>query len=203
MSSVQVYPEDFDGVLVGAPAFDFNRLNRGQIHTQSVFRRATAKDGFFDIAAHWSSIHDVVLKYCDALGDGIVDGVVIAGSAENDCKPDFKADLLCNSTSSGSLYGANPTQCLNETQIANLETLYQTTTLNDTFVYDRYLPSLERSPATLTGAAAKAIDWYELAILQFPAVNSSFNGYTDINLDTVLQGEALNPGGSNGFNTVR
>lgn len=89
LASVQEYPDDFDGVLAGSPAIYFNRLNAGQIHTQSVQRRAAAKDGWFSVT-HWPYIHQVVLKQCDLL-DGVKDGVVTDPRV---CQPRFEEDLL-------------------------------------------------------------------------------------------------------------
>lgn len=40
--SVTEHFDDFDGVISGAPAFFFNRLNRGQVHTQVVHRKSAA-----------------------------------------------------------------------------------------------------------------------------------------------------------------
>ncbi|KDN44530.1 tannase-domain-containing protein [Tilletiaria anomala UBC 951] len=197
LSSVQVYPDDFDGVLVGSPANYFNRLNAGQIHTQRSGRPQVAMGGYFRIGKYWSAIHATVLKQCDHL-DGVRDGVI--ADAER-CNVDFAKDLLCGSTANDSLYANDTKHCLNSTQIETLNELYRPTVLEGTKVYERYLPGLERSPATLTGAAAKSIDWFELAILQKPTLDPNFDGYNNITLADVQLGERENPGGSNGDNT--
>ncbi|KAK0542807.1 hypothetical protein OC846_006630 [Tilletia horrida] len=190
--SVQNYPEDFDAVLAGAPAIYFNRVNHGQIHTQSRHRKAVAGSGFFDIKLLITSVRDLVLDQCDAL-DGLKDGVI---NQAYTCKPDF-SPLLCGSNSK---YGQNTAACFNSTQLANLQELFRDTIYNDTgaptFIYDRYLPGLDISASALTGAAAKAVGWITNAILQNQTA-PDFNGYTNQTVAIFQRGEHFNPGGSN------
>ncbi|CAD6900775.1 unnamed protein product [Tilletia controversa] len=185
--SVQNYPEDFDGVLVGAPAIYFNRVNHGQIHTRGIHRKKIAGAGFFDIKLLITSVRDLVLEQCDAL-DGLKDGVI---NEAYTCKPDFDP-LLCGSTSK---WGKDATACFNSTQLANLKELFQPTVYNNTFVYDRYLPGLDIQAASLTGAAAKAIGWITNAVLQNQTA-PGFDGYKET-LEIFQKGEDLNLGGSN------
>ncbi|CAD6888864.1 unnamed protein product [Tilletia controversa] len=186
--SVQDYPEDFDGVLVGAPAIYFNRVNHGQIHTQGRHRKHVAGAGYFDIKLLTTSVRDLVLEQCDAL-DGLKDGVI---NEAYTCKPDFDP-LLCGSTSK---WGQDAAACFDSTQLANLKELFQPTIYNSTFVYDRYLPGLDISSDSLTGAADKAIGWITNAVLQNQTA-PGFDGYNNETLEIFQKGQDLNLGGSN------
>ncbi|KAL9938715.1 hypothetical protein V8E36_002434, partial [Tilletia maclaganii] len=186
--SIQNYPEDFDALLVGAPAIYFNAVNHGQIHTQSRGRAAVSGAGTLSNATLGSSVRRLVLEQCDGL-DGLTDGVL---TAAYQCQPDF-APLLCGSSS---MYGQDPAQCLTAPQLENLKELYRPTTYDGTFIYDRYLPGLEIQASSLTGTAAKAVGWISNAIYQ-GQLPSTFDGYANQSLETYQRGEAFNPGGSN------
>ncbi|KAE8269983.1 hypothetical protein A4X09_0g2349 [Tilletia walkeri] len=186
--SVQNNPEDFDGVLVGAPALYFNRMNHGQIHNQNRHRKKSVGSAFFNITLLTTSVREIVLEQCDAL-DGLKDGVI---NQAYTCNPDF-APLLCGSTSK---WGQDANACFNDTQLANLKELFQPTLYNGTFIYDRYLPGLDISPFTLTGAAAKAIGWITNAVLQNQTI-PKFDGYLNQTLEIFQKGQDLNLGGSN------
>ncbi|KAE8257319.1 hypothetical protein A4X13_0g2433 [Tilletia indica] len=186
--SVQNHPDDFDGVLVGAPAIYFNRVNHGQIHTQSRHRKKVAGNGFFGLNLLITSVRDLVLEQCDGL-DGLKDGVI---NEAYTCKPDFDP-LLCGNTSK---WGQDANACFNSTQLANLKELFQPTVYNSTFVYDRYLPGIDIQAASLTGAAAKAIGWITNAVLQ-NQTSPGFDGYVNETLEIFQKGQELNLGGSN------
>ncbi|KAL9938722.1 hypothetical protein V8E36_002441 [Tilletia maclaganii] len=186
--SIQNYPEDFDALLVGAPAIYFNAVNHGQIHTQKLSRKAVSGAGTLRNATLGSSVRKLVLEQCDGL-DGLKDGVL---TAAYQCQPDF-APLLCGSKST---YGQDPAQCLTAPQLENLKELYRPTTYDGTFIYDRYLPGLEIQASSLNGTATKAVGWISNAIYQ-GQLPSTFDGYANQSLETYRRGEAFNPGGSN------
>ncbi|KAE8257320.1 hypothetical protein A4X13_0g2432 [Tilletia indica] len=186
--SVQNYPDDFDGVLVGAPSIYFNRVNHGQIHTQSRHRKKVAGKGFFSLNLLITSVRDLVLEQCDGL-DGLKDGVI---NEAYTCKPDFDP-LLCGSTSK---WGQDTNACFNSTQLANLKELFQPTVYNSTFVYDRFLPGLDISASSLDGTAAKSVGWITTAVLQNQTI-PKFDGYLNQTLEIFQKGQDLNLGGSN------
>ncbi len=200
LSSQQNYPDDFDGLFIGSPAYRFGSgMNFGQIHTQKTFRAKAAGDGYFAIAKYWSAIHDTVLKACDEQSDGIKDGVI--GGEDFTCQPDWDGDLLCNSTVAGSLFGADPDSCLNTTQIANLKEAFKPTVFNGTQVYSQYLPGAERQAQSLTGLAAKAIGYTQVAILGLAAANASFDGFKKFGLVEAQLAEKLDPAQNDARNT--
>lgn len=84
LMSAQRFPDDFDGIVAGAPAFNYQGLNAaGTWNLQRMFRDGLAGnlavdtdgDGSFDSLALMDVLHNQVLGQCDAL-DGIRDGLV-------------------------------------------------------------------------------------------------------------------------------
>ncbi|PWN38806.1 tannase-domain-containing protein [Ceraceosorus guamensis] len=199
LASAQVYPEDFDGILTLSPAIYFSDMNRGQIHTQSRHRKKTAKDGWFSVRKLAGPVKEVILDQCDKL-DGVEDGVI---ELAKECKPVFEKDLLCGAP--GAKFGGDIKTCLNQTQIDNLYELYRPTLVEEKFVYDRYLPGIEQRANSLTGAAKKAVDWTQLAILKFPHLDPCWDGYgvginatgSDYTFAVVEKGRREDPGGVN------
>lgn len=96
MAEVQKYPLDYDGVMAGCPAMDFNHLKAYQVHVNSYLANKQSA-GYFSPAAY-SLIHKAVLESCDAQ-DGVVDAVV---SLPQQCKPDFAKLIGCTSLGSTS-----------------------------------------------------------------------------------------------------
>jgi feruloyl esterase len=74
MKSAQMFPADFDGIVAGAPAFDFNDLSSwsGWLGVTTGFDNTSSS--FVDEAL-WSVVHDEILTQCDGI-DGAIDGYV-------------------------------------------------------------------------------------------------------------------------------
>ena len=82
LMEAQRYPNDFDGIVAGAPAFAYQALNAaGTWHLQRIFRDNlignlavdSNGDGAYDSLNLLQILNDQVLGACDA-NDGIVDG---------------------------------------------------------------------------------------------------------------------------------
>jgi feruloyl esterase len=74
IKAAEVYPDDFDGIVAGCPAVDFNHLQgeRALFYTIT----GTANSSNFISADLWTGlIHDEVLKQCDWI-DGVEDGII-------------------------------------------------------------------------------------------------------------------------------
>ncbi|KAK2590637.1 Feruloyl esterase [Conoideocrella luteorostrata] len=69
----QSFPQDFDGIVAGAPAFNFNNL----IYWSGNFYNITGKPGSstFLTSSDWNLVYADILKQCDQL-DGVPDGVL-------------------------------------------------------------------------------------------------------------------------------
>jgi feruloyl esterase len=104
IKAAEMFPEDFNGIVVGAPAVNFNNMTSWRA---SFFGKtgASTSPNFIPASAWQGFIHDAVLKQCDAI-DGAVDGII-----EDPTLCDFRPEeLICSS-------GQNPTKCLNEAQV--------------------------------------------------------------------------------------
>ncbi|HEY0747003.1 MAG TPA: tannase/feruloyl esterase family alpha/beta hydrolase [Steroidobacteraceae bacterium] len=103
----QRYPEDYDGIIAGAPANDWTSLMLDFVWNQ----QALMKPGAFIPPDRVPAIQAEVNRQCDAL-DGVTDGLV---SAPQSCH--FKPEaLLCRSEESNS--------CLSGPQIESLRAIY-------------------------------------------------------------------------------
>lgn len=193
LSAAQVYPQDYNGIVAGAPAVNFTNMNLGQIHTASVHDKELRGDGYFSDLELWGPIKDTVTGQCDAL-DGVVDGII---SAPQQCKPQLDA-LLCGTNTTN---GKSPYTCLTPLQISTAYQLYNSTIVDGQEVYPAYWPGLADSAGSLRGTNNKASGWYQLVTLQHPHLSSSFDPYRDIRLVDIQKGNAANPGGVNAVQT--
>ncbi|KAF2833512.1 tannase-domain-containing protein [Ophiobolus disseminans] len=74
IDSVDKFPDDFDGIVAGAPGVDFNNL----VSWRARFFPITGAAGSLNFipATAWKTwIHDEVLRQCDSL-DGVEDGMI-------------------------------------------------------------------------------------------------------------------------------
>lgn len=125
LMEAQRYPNDFDGIVAGAPAFAYQALNAaGTWNLQRIFRDNLAGnlavdtngDGDFDSLNLIDVLHKQVLGKCDA-SDGVRDGVVgDPFSCDFDPAADL-ADLMCPA-------GAASDQCFTGAQLQTIQDLY-------------------------------------------------------------------------------
>jgi pimeloyl-ACP methyl ester carboxylesterase len=107
LMSAQRYPEDFDGIIAGAPAYNWTGFTTAFAWNE----QAMLRPGAFIPATLAPVIEAAVNQQCDAL-DGVKDGVVAAPRA---CH--FQPEkLLCTAGQS--------TNCLTQPQVAALRTVY-------------------------------------------------------------------------------
>lgn len=123
--SAQRFPGDFDGIVAGAPAFNYQGLNAaGTWNLQRVFRDnlvgnlAVDSDGngSYDSLGLIDVLHDKVLEKCDA-NDGVRDGLV-SDPLNCDFNPDSDlSDLMCPA-------GSSSDSCFTEAQLQTVKDLY-------------------------------------------------------------------------------
>jgi feruloyl esterase len=131
------YPEDFDGIIAGAPATNFNNL----IHWVGMLSRylgspnAPSSPSFIPPES-WKTITREVLKQCDYL-DGVSDGII---SEPDAC--DFRPEaLLCPGD------GTSAKGCLTLPQVQALRKIYSPLYGPDgELVYPRFDPGAESMP---------------------------------------------------------
>jgi hypothetical protein len=109
LNEAQRFPEDYEGIQAGAPAFDgSNNVVSGSWMEQKLLK----SDASWIPKEKLKAIQAAALASCDAL-DGLKDGLI---DDPRRCKPDPEA-LLCK--------GAETDSCLNSEQIASLKALYE------------------------------------------------------------------------------
>jgi feruloyl esterase len=159
--SVQKYPDDFDGVVAGAPAFNFiNLINWGARFFPTT---GNSSADTFLTTSQWGTVHREIMRQCDDL-DGAADGVI---EDPDMCQPVFET-LLCNSTESDS-----SSSCLTATQVNSVNTIFSPLYGKDgSFLYPRMQPGSEPLAAYIYYGGtpfAYAEDWYRYVVYSKPS----------------------------------
>ncbi|KZW03651.1 feruloyl esterase B precursor [Exidia glandulosa HHB12029] len=180
LKEVQMFPDDFDGIVVGAPAWWTSHL---QPWTVEVGLRNLPVDGPGRLnATHFTTAAKEILRQCDPQ-DGVKDGII---SDPDGCRfiPDT---LLCT--------GATSTNCLTGPQ---LDTLFELThdwvDVNQTFVFPHLALGADLSALTSGTAAHPAgTGW----VVNFLLNDTEFDFNTEFDFSTVQLADAINPGRAN------
>lgn len=129
MKMAQDFPGDFDGIVAGAPAFDFNHLTDWSGWLSSVAGYDNTSSDFIT-AGLWSVINNEILRQCDTL-DGAKDNII---EDPDLCRP-YLESLICSPSAT------NTSACLNQGQynraVKSLEPLYNS---SGTLIYPRLQP---------------------------------------------------------------
>jgi feruloyl esterase len=107
--AVQDFPEDFDGVVVGAPAVGYDNLTSWSAHFFNILGD-NSTETFLPIEL-WTAVHQMVLDQCDGI-DGLVDGIIEDPSL---CIPRPEA-IICAA--------GNMTNCLTSPQAASVRAIF-------------------------------------------------------------------------------
>lgn len=113
------YPENFDGIVAGSPAVDFNHLQSWSARFYTIVGSANSSD--FIARETWSGlIHDEIMKQCDEL-DGVKDGIITDPSM---CQ--FKPEtLLCSKKQmEKKSYASKNATCLTPTQVEKVKQVF-------------------------------------------------------------------------------
>ncbi|KAK5120419.1 hypothetical protein LTR85_006358 [Meristemomyces frigidus] len=114
LQSAQKFPNDFDGIISGASANDFNHLQDWSAHKYQI-TGASTNDTFLTIA-QWTLVQSYVLAQCDKALDGVADGILEDPTL---CDFDVTAIPVCNATTT------DTTTCLTATQIQTVIDVFQ------------------------------------------------------------------------------
>ncbi|PSS27081.1 hypothetical protein M430DRAFT_31964 [Amorphotheca resinae ATCC 22711] len=190
LKEIQMYPEDFDGILVGAPAWWTTHL---QTWTLEVGLWNLPVNGANHIpSALFPVIEKEVMKQCDPQ-DGLVDGII---SDPLGC--DFMPEaLLCRP-------GSDKTSCLTAPQIGTVYKIYNDwIETNNTFVFPHFFLGSEAEYTALTNTdsgvpAPLGTSW----IQNFLRNDSSdvTDWASEFSYATVQLADKLNPGNANADN---
>lgn len=179
--SAQDFPEDFDGIVAGAPAFPISNLTSWS--ASFAIKTGRANSSTFVPPNLWAVVHQDILKQCDTL-DGYADGILEDAS-------------ICNYTASGLLCGseANSPTCLTAAQVETVHKVFSPLYAADgSLVYPRMQPGSEivASIAIYTGEAFPiSTDWFRYAVYN----DSGWDPYT-LNTTDYANAARINPGGT-------
>lgn len=156
--AAQSYPEDFDGIVAGAPAISFNNLTSWSCHFLPLTGTPDAPS--FVPLDMWPVVHQDILAQCDGI-DGQVDGVL-----ESPDLCDYNVDgLVCAAAD-------NTTGCLTPEQADTVRAVYSPLTGPDgSLAYPRLAPGAEVTEAPqnyFQGERFGAADWFSYAVLADP-----------------------------------
>jgi hypothetical protein len=134
LMEAQRFPEDYDGIIAGAPAYRWTGLFSGFVWNA----QALSKPGAAIPAAKAAVIAREVLKQCDGR-DGVVDGLV---SDPRQCNVELRK-LQCAATDNEAM------ACLTPPQIAALQAIYQgPRTSKGKQIYFGFPPGGETAPGS-------------------------------------------------------
>lgn len=138
MLSAQRFPEDFDGIIAGAPAADYSGLKFSQAWRVSAISRSGLEE------AEVLALADHIYARCDAL-DGMTDGLL---SDPRQCDFDPQRDLpKCK--------GKDRVDCFDQTELAALEQYYAPVILAGEEVYPA-MPVGSEVRGTIYGGAQRS-----------------------------------------------
>ncbi|KAK5108436.1 hypothetical protein LTR62_008323 [Meristemomyces frigidus] len=110
LHSAQNYPEDFDGIIAGSAAADFNHLQAWSGRFVQLTGQNSTDPKFLTLD-EWVLVQSYIFAQCDEALDGVNDGIIEDPTI---CQFDTSAIPVCNATSTSN--------CLTATQIS---TVYQ------------------------------------------------------------------------------
>ncbi|KAL2065486.1 hypothetical protein VTL71DRAFT_3156 [Oculimacula yallundae] len=160
--AVQTYPEDFDGVVAGAPAINYARLTSWSAYPYTLFGK-DATDPRFVTVEQWNTIvHPEVLKQCDGI-DGVVDGII-----EDPTLCRFRPEAMLCAPGKGNETAASAS-CLRTQQVESIRSLYTDWYgLDGKMIYPRMQPGSEAVASRVYYTAGEfpySSDWFRYVVL--------------------------------------
>lgn len=190
LKEVQISPDSFDGVLVGAPAWYTNHLNTWACKIATYNWPANEPKHI-----RWEAlppISEEVVRQCDG-NDGVSDGII---SAPEQCNINWDG-LRCNNGSNAAASDfSNSENCMSDAQITTLQHVYDGYTLDSDGqqVMPGFLPGSETQLYTMlnySDASPYGVGYVQNFVLNDPLFEAAHYN------DSILQlAEALDPGNS-------
>ncbi|KAF7296948.1 Carboxylic ester hydrolase [Mycena indigotica] len=182
------YPNDFDGIVAGSPATDWNNLlGWAGMVSKAVGAPAGAASPSFLTTADWALVTAEALKQCDGL-DGLVDGII---NEPNDCKFD-PTPLLCA--------GDKTATCLTAAQVTAVKNVFSPLRdSNGALMYPQYDIGAQADGlySLILGGNffSFTADWTRYAVKNV----TSFD-FTNYSLADIKQSIQINPGSTATWN---
>ncbi|KAK7063611.1 tannase and feruloyl esterase-domain-containing protein [Favolaschia claudopus] len=179
----QDFPDEFDGIVAGAPAFAWTGLMSWMGTFYPLVKNAGAD---FPPPSLWPVIDEAILVQCDGL-DGAIDGII-----EDPSRCDFRPEALLCAPS-------KRTSCLTSRQVDIVRAVFSPLFAHGAFMY----PAYEFAPGLL-GVISQFYNgstqflytdhWYRFTVFNDTAFNT-----TSLTPDSILWAQRLNPNGINTF----
>lgn len=178
ISAADKFPGDYDGIVAGAPAVDFNNLYGSRANFFTITGGPGSRD-YITVDTWTGLIHREVLRQCDGI-DGVADGIIEIPSK---CRFD-PATLLCPADQTS--------DCLSAAQVKQVQQVYAPYTYPDgTLIFPRMNPGneLEAVQGLLAGKPfSSSVEWFRYAVLNNPDWDPATYSVDDVRL-----AEQLNP----------
>ena len=163
MMETQRYPEDFDGLVAGAPAYDWTGFRGGQIRTlQTMLPDGDTQDPVLT-DANLELLGTTIIAACDTR-DGVADGIL---TDPRDCP--FEPDDLKKCE------GDAGADCVTRKQLAAIKAIYDAPTVDGRRIFAGFPYGGEHNPrgweawmVGLTPSYAFAIDFYQNFVFSDP-----------------------------------
>jgi feruloyl esterase len=180
LKEAERYPEDFDGIVAGAPAWWTSHMQPWTARVALYNLPATAD--YHISAAQFATVNTEVLKQCDGQ-DGLVDNII---SDPVGCNVRFET-LLCGANAT-----ANDTSCLRGPQLDTLYNIYNDYVAeNNTIIFPTFYLGSEGQPALLTGPAPNPLGTDYVKYFLGLGPDWTVNDYND---KIIALSDATNPG---------
>lgn len=179
LKEAEAYPEDFDGIVAGAPAWWTSHMQPWTARLPLYNLPKTAD--YYIPAPLFAAVNAEVIKQCDPQ-DGLVDTVV---SDPEGCN--FRPEaLLCGSQS------ANASSCLTGPQLDTLYNIYSDYVgENNTFFFPSLTIGSEGQPILITSDPPNPLGTDYVKYFLGKGANWNYKDYND---DIIALSDAINPG---------
>ncbi len=163
MMETQRYPEDFDGLVAGAPAYDWTGFRGGQIRTLQTMLPDEETKGPVLTRANLELLGTTIIAACDAR-DGVADGIL---TDPRDCP--FEPDDLPKCE------GNARADCVTRKQLAAIKAIYDAPMIDGRRIFAGFPYGGEHHPrgweawmVGLSPSFAFAIDFYQNFVFSDP-----------------------------------
>ncbi|KAF5366828.1 hypothetical protein D9758_006537 [Tetrapyrgos nigripes] len=171
LKSIQDFPEDFDGVVAGAPGNQWNKLMDDFSHTFNLTGTPDAPS-FVPAEAWVNIVNPDILKQCDTI-DGVEDGVI---EDPHLCNYAPSPNIICSEDSKA-------TRCITPEQADTVRKVFSPFFIGDEFIYPRLVPGSEISDAlsmVLAGDVATfSTEWFKFVVNSDPNLDVKTLGPSD------------------------
>ncbi|EIN04104.1 tannase and feruloyl esterase [Punctularia strigosozonata HHB-11173 SS5] len=184
LKEVQMFPEDFDGVVVGSPANWMTHVQPWSLHVNGLVQPVNSS-GWISADTWQNLIHNEVLKQCDGL-DGVEDGIL---NDPTQCNFD-PSPITCPT------HATDSSDCLTSAQVAAFTQVFSDyVEANNTFIFNGlYLGGELDYPNALVGDHVSTLAlYYE----RYFVMNDSDWHVSELDLAAIELGDKLDVGQAN------